>query len=542
VNVALVLHSHLPWLRRHGTHPVGEQWLFEASAEAYLPLVQLLERLAADGLRDLVTVGVTPVLAEQLDDPYLMRELHGWLGRRLVDLESTVSRYRAADRERLPPVWRDHWRRLTLLLARFEARESRTGLAAPLARLAGEGVIELLAGPATHAYLPLMDDAALLRAQLADGLATHERVFGGRVRGVWTPECAWRPAGPVGEVSLPPAEVRPDGTPVLVPGDVVLPGLDAFWSEAGATHLVLDGPTLATAAGHPPQDWASTGGFVQPPGGPLDVVDRPALAGDSELAVFGRNLPVSYAVWSPHGGYPADPWYRDFFRADWDGGFKSWRVSDRSSLDKHPYDPVMGRERAVAHAHEFVALLHRHLDTRPPDAVVVAAYDTELFGHWWHEGPIWLETVLRLLVADPVLRPTTLRDYLERHPPRRRLALPESSWGSGKGHASWVNERTRWVWQAVRRCEARWRALPADAPGRAVAWRQLALLQASDWPFLITRDQAAGYAAERVRGHVEDFEAACRGERLDELARRDDPAGIAVYEPGSLGRTIQTPW
>lgn len=525
MNVALVLHSHLPWLRRNGTYPVGEEWLFQSWSEAYLPVLDVLERLAAGGRRELLTVGITPVLAEQMDDPYLLTEFHGWLGRRLLDLQHSVARYDGPDRQRLIPVWRDHWQRHTRLLAWFETRYS-TGLAGAFRRLADAGVIELLGGPATHPYLPLMDDPDLLRAQIHGGLETFTRVLGRRPAGVWTPECAYRPAGRVADPTRPPRSIDPDGTPVLHAGPSELAGLEDFWSDAGVSHLVLDGPTLARAVGVPDRDWSDSGGRPVGPGGPLDVVDRPVLVGDSDVAAFGRNLAVSYAVWNPHGGYPGDPAYRDFHGIDPHGGFKSWRVTDRGSWDKEPYDAVPARERAVAHAEEFVALATRHLAPRGHDAVVVAAYDTELFGHWWHEGPTWLEAVLRRLDGD-TLRTTTLAGHLERCAPTRRLALPESSWGAGKQHGAWVTESTRWVWQAIRDAEGRFRRLP-PGPARDAAWRQLTLLQASDWPFLIARDQAGQYATERVASHLDRFAAACRGERLSDLADRDDPTGTTA--------------
>lgn len=531
--VAFVLHSHLPWLRRNGTYPVGEEWLFQSWSESYIPVLQVLERLAADGLRDVLTLGITPVLAEQMDDPYLLREFHGWLGRRLTDLEYTVSRYGAPDRDRLGDVWAHHWRRHTALLELVESRLLRTGLTAPFRALADAGVIELLGGPATHAYLALADDPALIRAQIEGGLGRHADIFGRRPSGVWAPECSYRPAGPVADPTLPPLAVAPDGTPTLRPSGAVLPGLEEFWQDAGVTHFVLDGPTLARAAGAPDRDWAHTGGALVPLGDALDVLDRPAYVGDSDVAVFGRNLAVSYAVWNPHGGYPAHADYRDFYAIDMEGGFKSWRVTDRERWDKEPYDPAPARRQATAHAGDFHALLRRHLEPRADDAVVVAAYDTELFGHWWYEGPVWLEAVLRRLATDPALRTTTLQGHLAAHPPRTRLALPESSWGWGKGHAAWVSEATRWIWQALREAEAQYRALPASAewaPARDAAWRQLALLQASDWPFMITRDQSAQYAEERVRAHLARFAQACRGEDLDALADRDDPRGTVAAD------------
>jgi 1,4-alpha-glucan branching enzyme len=534
MHVAFVLHSHLPWLRRNGTFPVGEEWLFQSWSESYLPLLDVLERLGGAGHRDLLTLGITPILAEQMDDPYLLTELHGWLGRRLVDLEHTVARYGRDDRERLKPVWREHWRRQRRLLEQVEERFGATGLTAPFAALADAGVIELIGGPATHPYLALMDDPALIRGQIENGLAVHESVFGRRPRGVWTPECAYRPAGPVGDPTRPPLEVAPDGTPRLHASGAVLPGLEELWAEAGVGHLVLDGPTLARAAGAADRDWSATGGDLVPVGDPLDVLDRPVRIGDSDVTAFGRNLAVSYAVWNPHGGYPADPRYRDFHAIDLEGGFKSWRVTDRQRWDKEPYDPLPARERAIAHADHFVGLLRAHLGPRDDDAVVLAAYDTELLGHWWFEGPFWLETVLMRLAEAPDLRATTMAGYLERHPPARALHLPESSWGWGKGHAAWVSEDTRWIWQEIRAAEARFRDLH-PGPARDAAWRQLCLLQASDWPFMITRDQSTRYAGERVAAHVARFDAACRGEDLAILAERDDPRGAPAPAPAGLG-------
>jgi 1,4-alpha-glucan branching enzyme len=529
VHVAFVLHSHLPWLRRNGTYPVGEEWLFQAWSESYLPLLDVLERLGAAGHRQVLSLGITPILAEQMDDEYLLAEFHGWLGRRLVDLEYTVSRYGAADRARLRGVWSEHWRRHRRLLEQVEERHLGTGLTAPFRALAEAGVIELLGGPATHPYLPLMDDPALIRAQMEAGLALHERVFGQRPTGVWTPECAYRPAGVVADPTLPPEWVAADGTPRLRTSGAVLPGLEELWAEAGVDHLVLDGPTLARAVGAPERDWAHTGGTVIPAGDPLDVLDRPVGIGGSGVAAFGRNLAVSYAVWNPHGGYPADPWYRDFHSVDLEGGFKSWRVTDRERWDKEPYSALHARERALVHADHFVSLLRAHLGQRASDSVVLAAYDTELFGHWWFEGPLWLEAVLRRVAEAPDLRTTTLAGYLAEHPVERSLDLPESSWGWGKGHAAWVSDETRWIWQAIRGAEERFRALDPGA-ARDAAWRQLCLLQSSDWPFLITRDQSTQYAAERVRGHLERFDAACRGERLDELAARDGVATAPAPE------------
>ncbi len=531
-SVAFVLHSHLPWFRRNGVFPVGEEWLFQSWSESYLPLLDVLDRLAADGHRDVLTLGITPVLAEQMADPYLMREFHGWLGRRLLDLQWTMSAAPAHDKAVLGEVWAHHWRRQSRLLAQLQDGILTTGLVAPFARLADAGVIELLGGPATHPYLPLMDDPALIRGQITAGLDISEATTGRRPTGVWTPECGYRPAGHVGDPTAPPQHVMGDGTPILRPSGTQLPGLEAFWAEAGVDHLVLDGPTLARAAGAPMRDWGHTARALHQVGDPMDVLDQPVWIGDSDVAAFGRNLAVSYAVWNPHGGYPADEWYRDFHMIDLEGGYKSWRVTDTASLAKQPYVPDAAEGRVRAHAEDFIGLLHAHLDPRGSEATVVAAYDTELFGHWWYEGPSWLEAVLRGIATDPTLRTTTLAARLAESPPTQRLALPESSWGWGKGHAAWVTPETRWIWEEIRSAEARFRTLP-EGPARDAAWRQLTMLQASDWPFMIAREQSTQYAVERVKAHLARFEQACTGESLEELAEVDDPAGRPCPVPST---------
>ena len=535
-SVAFVLHSHLPWLRRHGVFPVGEEWLFQSWSESYLPLLTVLDGLADDGFTDVATIGITPVLAEQMSDPHLLAEFHGWLGRRQLDLQWTMSAASASDKTTLGEVWEHHWRRQDRLLAQLQDGLLESGLVAPFAALARRGVIQLLGGPATHPYLPLMQDADLIRGQITEGLQISEGNFGVRPTGVWTPECAYRPAGPVADPTLTPLSVAPDGTPTLRAGAQHLPGIEQFWEEAGVDHLVLDGPTLAQAAGVPSRDWQATAGTITPVGDPMDVLDRPVLIGESDVAAFGRNLAVAYAVWNPTGGYPASVDYRDFHAIDMEGGFKSWRVTDTTSLVKQPYVPAAAERRVQADAEDFVDVLAAHLGPREDDVCVVAAYDTELFGHWWYEGPQWLDRVVRLLGSSrDRIATTTLQRHLSDHPPTARLDLPESSWGWGKGHASWVSEETRWIWQEIRAAEKRFGSLD-EGIARDVAWRQLTLLQASDWPFMITRKQSAQYALERVRTHLDRFDQACRGVGLAALMEADGPADRGCPVPRAPGR------
>lgn len=347
----LVLHSHLPWLAHHGGWPVGEEWLYQAWAHSYLPLVDLLHRLAAQGRRELLTLGITPVLAAQLDDPYCLRAMHDWLGGWLLRAQF------AAGRAGLGELAAREYRAADVALGSFEQRWRHGG--APVLRgLVDDGVVEPLGGPLTHPFQPLLHPQVRAFA-LAEGLADTALRIGHRPAGIWAPECGYAP------------------------------GMEDGHAAAGVRRFVVDGPALHgdTAFAHP--------------------------VGRSDVVCFGRDLEVTYRVWSPRSGYPGDPAYRDFHTFDHPTG----RVTGRHVAPQHkqPYDPELASVAVERHVADFVtvvrdrliALAHQH--GRP--ALVVAAFDTELFGHWWHEGPTWLEGVLRAL-PEAGVQLSTLRGAL----------------------------------------------------------------------------------------------------------------------------------
>lgn len=530
---ALVLHTHMPHVRGHGTWPVGEEWLFQAWGESWLRVTEVLLRLAEDGHREVLTLGVTPLAAAQLADPRLRRDLGTWLAIQMWRAEEQRALHGRLGPE-VVALGSYYWRYYADLLALHEAVEQRGGLLAVWAELAREGVIELLGGPATHPYLPLMADPGYIDAQLEVGLDSHVRWAGERPRGLWAPECGYRPRGPVADPTAEPVAVDGHGTPVLPRDGPELPGLEEFYQRHGITHVLMDAATVVRAAGGRDRDWTRRP-EVAAPGSPEDVVHDGVWIGDSEVVAFARDLAVAYHVWSPHAGYPGDPVYRDFYARGGFGLHPSWRVTDKAlpPTAKQPYDPGAARARVTDHVDHLHRVLREVLDPRP-GGLVVAAYDTELFGHWWFEGPWWLEGLLRRIAADPALRTTTLRSRLERRPPRRRLLLPESSWGYAKGHASWVTPRTRPMWAAVRAAERRFgelRAVP-HPPGLAhlQAARELALLQCSDWPFMCTRGRSPEYAEQRFAAHLARFDAALRAAAA---GRADDPTvrDAAVLDP-----------
>ena len=549
---ALVLHTHLPELRGHGVWPVGEEWLFQAWGTSWLPVTRLLEQLADDGLHDLLTLGVTPVVAEQVADHRVADDLSTWLAGQMW--RSEEQRWHRQMGPEVQALSGFYWRRFADLLAYHQDVQRRGGLLAVWADLARRGVIELLGGPASHPYLPLQADPALIDAQLACGLDRHAHWAGRWPSGLWPPELGYRPAGPVADPTADPVRVDDHGTPTLPRSGPDLPGLEQVYADHGIDHVLVDAPTLVRAAGGRERDW--TARPQSPPPGidhPDEVVHDGVLIGDSEVAAFARDLAVAYHVWSPTGGYPGAAWYRDYYATGTFGVHPSWRVTDRSLPPdaKSPYRPAAAVRQLERDAEHLHGVLRGVLDPRPGQ-LVVAAYDTELFGHWWFEGVDFLDRLLRRIAADPRLATTTLASRQERHPPTRRLHLPESSWGFAKGHASWVTQATRPMWTALRDAEARARATLAGGRGTAAAReqvaRELALLAASDWPFMATRG-ASEYAEQRIATHAAALHELCEAiangaedpSRVRELAARDrspaDPTAlVAALDPDVTGR------
>ncbi|MEP9416704.1 glycoside hydrolase family 57 protein [Gordonia sp. VNQ95] len=451
----LVLHSHLPWLAHHGRWPVGEEWLYQSWAGSYLPVFDMLRRLADDGLRDVMSLGITPVLAAQLDDPHCCASMYEWLADwQLRACEAAVSR---EDTRRV--LGTREYRSAAAAMRDFE-QHWRHGASPMLRRVADSGVVEILGGPLAHPFAPLLDPR-LRRFSLSEGLADAHARWGRRPRGIWAPECAFAP------------------------------GMEAEYAAAGVGHFMVDGPTLHgdTALARP--------------------------VGDTDVLAFGRDLQVSYRVWSPKSGYPGHGAYRDFHTYDHGTGLKPARVTGKKvpGHAKKPYDPQRADAVIDRHVDDFIAHIRRRLIDesarigRP--ALVVAAFDTELFGHWWHEGPIWLERVLRRL-PEAGVRVGTLAGAAADGFVGEPVDLPASSWGSGKDWRVWEGPQVSHLVQL--NAEVTETALAAldklVVPGAGrnrVAdqiVRETLLTVSSDWPFMVSKDTAAHYAVTRAHTHA----------------------------------------
>lgn len=544
--LALVLHTHLPYLRNHGVWPVGEEWLFQAWGTSWLPVTQLLEEFADEGRTEVLTLGVTPTVAHQVADRRLARDLGTWLGGQVW--RSEEQRWQRHLDPRVCALSSFFWRRFQRLADYHENVQRRGGLLAIWADLARRDVVELLGGPATHPYLPLLSDPALIDAQLTVGLDHHARWAGARPTGLWAPEMGYRPRARVADATATPRSVDADGNPKLPRTGPVLQGLEEHYAAHGIDHVLVDASTLVRAAGGRDRDWTARPAVPDPgTGHPDEVVRDGVRIGGSDVTAFGRDLSMAYHVWSPTGSYPGSAWYRDSYATGSFGCHPSWRVTDHASHpdDKAVYEPEAADTQVIRDVDHLHGVLREILDPRPGE-LVVAAFDTELFGHWWFEGVDFLAGLLRRVADDPRLRTTTTASRSTRRPASRRLALPESSWGFGKGHASWVTAETRPMWQTLRAAESRARASlaggAASSAARNQVARELALLASSDWAYMVGRGSSPGYAAERVASHASALHALCDAIDADaptdrlvtEFYRRDD----APADPTALVRAL----
>ncbi len=504
----LVLHAHIPYVRRHGLWPFGAETLFEVMAESYLPLAQMLEQHWAEGLRAPLTLGLTPILSEQLADPEVKTGFRTYASTRLSAAHDDLKAYQettlAASARHQVAFWEN-------TVAVFEAFGG--DLVGAFARAQAREQLELITSNATHGYTPLLGTQGAAVAQVRTGFHAHRRHFLADPVGYWLPEMGYRPAGP-----------RPPAAPG---GAVLLPGVDEVLMNAGLRYTFVDAHMVGGIAGGSYDQ--STGVQKSSP----SVFQVHELS--SGLLVLARNRETAAAVWSADSGYPGHPVYQEFHKKDSHSGLRHWRVSGRGvSLDqKMPYEPEAARQQAQAHAHDFVSLLNR-LAAEYPQGVITSAYDAELFGHWWHEGLHFLDLVLRGLAENKTSRLVPAHKAVRgSHTP---ISLSEGSWGRGGKHEVWQSPTTEDYWAKVYDAEHRMAQSAHSAQAGQLRplrqmMRELLLLEASDWPFLIETGQAADWARERYRNHYERFikvqELLDRGETggaiLEELELIDNP-------------------
>ncbi|MBN2620829.1 DUF1957 domain-containing protein [candidate division WOR-3 bacterium] len=518
--LSFVLHSHLPWVLNHGQWPHGTDWLNEATVECYLPLLMQLECLVEQGYYPGINIGITPILQEQLRQSNFKNEFLQYIRQRKKSAEQDHEEFIKNGQENFAAVaamWSLFYDRA---LHRF-VDDYNQDILQRFKNLQDKGQIEIITSAATHGYLPLLKHDRSVNAQIELGVRTYKHHFGRKPNGIWLPECAYRPA-----YAWKPSTGKNRKT-------VERRGIDDFLSEHHINYFIIDahmlkgGKAIGTYLSRfkaLQQLWRN---FQRTFDADVDMPRTPQevylVASDREkapVAVLTRDPATALQVWSGELGYPGDPAYLDFHKKRWPGGLRYWRVTD-ARIDlalKQVYQPDAIEEKLKEHAQHFVSLVrataYRYYKEHHKPACICAPFDTELFGHWWFEGPRWLYHVLKIVNEDPDIELTTGSELLNTLTPDKIIALPEGSWGEGGFHYVWLNKNTTWTWSRLYEIEDMFyelydkyrnsKNIVVTSLLQQLA-RELLLLQSSDWQFLITTWSAHDYAELRFSRHYESF-------------------------------------
>ncbi|MFW5442752.1 MAG: glycoside hydrolase family 57 protein [Methylococcaceae bacterium] len=485
--LSIILHAHLPYVR-HPEHDsfFEEIWLFEAMTECYIPLCDVFERLQKDDVNYRLTLSLSPTLISMLRDDLLQTRYQNHLNKQIELAEKEIIRTLNQ-----PPL-----QKLARLYRRFFISTRNTynkyncDLLMAFKKFHAQGHLELITTAATHGFLPLLSiSETAVRNQIEVAVEMFESNIGFAPTGFWIPECAY------------------------------YPGLEVILGNAGIKYFFTD-----------------THGVMEASETPDNGVYAPLDCGNGVMA-FARDPNVSQQVWSAEQGYPGDVNYREYYSDigfDLDMGYLAPYILDGQNristgikyhritgegLKKECYQPKKAKLKVKQDADDFVSKCQQQIDDlslgmdRPP--VIVAPYDAELFGHWWFEGPCWLEMVLRKVDESNNIETISCGDYLKRQG-SHQVAIPASStWGEDGYCSYWVNEENDWIYPFLHKAADQMEQLVIDFKGVTVssmqkralnqAVRSILLAQASDWPFIMKSGTTTDYAKKTITDQLARF-------------------------------------
>ncbi len=524
--LSFVLHGHMPWVLEQGTWPHGEVWLHEAAAETYTPTLSMLTNFQEKkGYTDMLTIGMTPVLTEQLVHPRFKASFENYLNDRIEQSIKDKDHFNWVGDQKIAQLaerWISYY---SSVKEQFVERFNRD-IIDGYKRLQDKGAIEIITCGITHGYLPLLGKEETVNAQIKGGQSIYKYRYGGRESaGMWLPEMAYRP------------EYRWKNP--ITNEEFDRKGVEFYLAKNNIRYFLVDTPLL--------RGGESIGTYLdkfdalkklwtqfekQKP----DLVDkdyplfRPYFTGgtedyDNKVSFFTRDDKTGILVWSGDIGFPGDGSYLEFHKKHWPSGNRYWKVTgkDVDLGEKEVYDHSKIVERLDENSEHFFkvakeSILQNYKEIGTP-GIVVCPYDFELFGHWWFEAIGFLERIITKVSEDEEIATTTTRSYLEKYPPSEDIyvPLPEGSWGKGNFHWIWLNDDTTASWKYIYECEDLFlKALKEfkvthyrdfNLAKRLInqLGRELFLLSSSDWTFLISTWSARDYAEVRIKLHYDNF-------------------------------------
>ncbi|MGD9014761.1 MAG: DUF1957 domain-containing protein [Candidatus Omnitrophota bacterium] len=485
--LCLVLHGHLPFVR-HPEHEdfLEEDWFYEAITETYIPLILVFSGLLQDRVNFRLTLSLSPTLLSMFSDDLLQERYLKHINRLIELTHKEIERTR----------WQPEFNKLSLmyldyfLKARQVFHDYQRNLSLAFKKFQDAGNLEIITCGATHGLFNLMEvTKPSVRAQVEVGVDYYQRTFSCLPKGLWLPECGFNP------------------------------GDDQILKQAGLRYFFVDAHGVLHGTPRPKYG-----------------VFAPVYCKNSGVACFARDLESSKQVWSSIEGYPGDYYYREFYRdigfdLDYDylkgyihpdghrinTGIKYYRITG-STDNKQPYLPREASEKAAEHAGNFMFNRQRQIeylyDCLGKKPMIVSPYDAELFGHWWFEGPQWLDFLIRKISFDQdIIRLVTASDYLAENPRNQVVTPSMSTWGWKGYNEVWLQGCNDWIYPHLHMSSQRMTELADKFPEasgllrRALnqLLRELLLAQSSDWAFILAVGTHTNYAAQRIKQHLLRF-------------------------------------
>jgi 1,4-alpha-glucan branching enzyme len=567
-NLVLVLHTHLPWVLHHGGWPHGTDWLCEAVAECYIPLLNVFNELLAEGCTSKATFDISPVLCEQMEHPDFASVFTHYCDEKVAGARADYEYFIHSEHEQsfapMAKFWEDWYtRRKDEYLHTYH--KSITG---GFRKLQDAGILEIMTCGVTHGYSALLGMDKSVRLQFRAAKENYIKHFGREPRGTWLPECSYRPGYEwrtyLGSPHHQIAQYRY--------------GVENFVAEQGIQYFVVD--EQLTGGGQPIGVFVDEGdskrilfthsqeyrhfpwNFDRSPMMLYNVSSHGDIEQQKTAVAFTRHQSIAMQVWSGESGYPGDPDYLDFHKKRTPSNLRYWRVTD-PKLDmayKQPYNPdwILGKIGNQMHhfMHCIEGALGFYKHQMGKEGTMCLPFDTELFGHWWFEGPLFIKALMNAAHHSPYVNAVTASEQIQHIKPHEIMRIPEGSWGDGGHHDVWMNDNTKWTWIAIYDDEVLFDVLlqkhpvpTMDATLRRIATqalRELLLVQSSDWQFLVTTVAARDYAERRFLFHHSDFkklvELAYKYAATQELSDEDDAFVADVEARNSCFPELRIEW
>jgi len=476
-NIAFVLHAHLPYVRKNEKNSLEEDWLFQAILESYLPLLQIMESAEKLNNNAKLTISLSPTLLSLLKDPELKAKFPEWIITR-IDLLNELSKEDKTYSEFL-------LRRLQKQLDDWEKCEGN--LINRFNNLSKNGFLDIMTCAATHGYLPILrENEETVFGQIKTAINFHENIFEFKPLGIWLPECAY------------------------------YENLDNILVNCGIKYAVLDGHGILNSKPRPRY------GVYAP------------ICSSRGIAFFGRDSESTLPVWSSKEGFPGHGSYREFHKdLGWELplsklrekgischrplGLKYHRITNSKTTlgEKEFYQEKEANDKAKEDADSY--LLQRSNQLRNLkisssfNPTLVAPFDAELFGHWWYEGPLFLNHIFKNSLTYGI-KLTHLRDLLTNKPQIQICDPSPSSWGQGGYHNYWLNEKNSWIVPEISKAGEIFTKIVSRNSFDAIrtrilkqAARELLLAQSSDWSFILRAGTTTELARDRINRHLSRF-------------------------------------